>query len=109
MNTDWNQWKVFKDKEEEYKKLRLDLEERILAEHPGERKVGNLTIAYRDTHKVDNEAAAKLDLPFNPFNIKYEYSHQKMKMFQEHYPDLYRKVQDVITVTPAKPGFVWKD
>lgn len=107
--TDWNQWKVFKDKEEEYKKLRLDLEARILEENPGVRKVGNLAIAYRDTIKVDSEAVAKLDLPINPFTIEYKYSHQKMKFFQEHYPDQYKKVQDVITVTPAKPGFVWKD
>ena len=32
--SDWSQWKVFKEKEEEYNKLRLDLEARYWRKTP---------------------------------------------------------------------------
>ncbi len=104
-----NQWKVFKDKESEYKELRLRIEEEILAAHPNEKKVGNIRIAYRDTVKVDSEAVAKLDLPFLPFKVEYKPIAAEMQTMQEHYPEHYRKVQDCLTVTPAKPSFTWKE
>lgn len=107
----YEQWKVFKDKENEYKELRLRLEADILAAHPNAKEVGKIRITYKNKEDWDQVTliGIKDDFPFWPFKTEYKPVASDMKALQEHYPEHYKKLQDHLTITPAKPSFVWKE
>lgn len=109
--SDEQNWKIYKDEENKFRELRLACEARILEQHPNERKVGNLRITYKDAEKWDQEALRKLrgDMPFWPFRAEFKPVTNDLKVMSEHYPEAYRKLQDALTITPAKPAFVWKE
>lgn len=107
-------WKAAKDAEASAKEQRLQIEEQILTACGGEKKFFDLSISYRENRKWDNDGLTALREKITPeafpFRIEYKENLSESRALAKIDPEFWRKhFAPLLTITPAKPTFTWKE
>ena len=103
-------WKIEKDKEDEAKKNRLQIEKDILEVVNGETKFFDLRIGYSENRSWDAAGLSKLagEKAF-PFKTDYREILSESKTLQKMAPEYWDKnFAPLLTIKPSKPAFSWK-
>ena len=107
-------WKAAKDAENNAKDQLLKIEEQIITACGGEKKFFDLTISYPEKRTWDSIGLAALREKIKPeafpFRIEYKESLTESKALAKIDPEFWSNhFAPLLTITPAKPSFTWKD
>lgn len=106
-------WLQAKNKEDDAKRERLSIEEKILEQiekaETGTIPFGNLRVSFGYTEKWDDDGlrglSEKVKPEYFPFKTTYKCDKKKLDVLKDIQPALHDKLSEYLTLIPRKPAF----